>query len=119
MGLIKYYPILITQLQRSELIPLIYKRLQGFVCVLQPQVTFLPHARGQTAEQEGDVALDERREESKHAVDGEGDEERLPSADAVGQPPPHEGPDHHPQVHDQTCGDTVGRKPIGPSRSCC
>lgn len=71
---------------------------------------FLPHARGQTAEQEGDVSLDKGREESKHAVDGERDEERLPSADAISQPPPHEGPDHHPQVHDQTYADNVGDK---------
>lgn len=62
----------------------------------------LPHTRGQAAEEEGDVTLDEGREEGKHAVDGQGDEERLPSADPIGQAAPHEGPDHHPQVHDQT-----------------
>lgn len=73
---------------------------------------FLPHARGQPAEQEGDVALDKGREESKHAVDGERNKERLPSADAISQPPPHEGPDHHPQIHDQTYGDSVGDKSI-------
>lgn len=61
----------------------------------------LPHAGGQAAEEEGDVALDEGREEGEHAVDGEGDEKGLTSADPVGQAAPHEGPDHHPQVHDQ------------------
>lgn len=71
---------------------------------------FLPYARGQTAEQEGDISLDKRWEESKHAVDGERDEERLPSADAISQPPPDEGPDHHPQVHDQTYAGNVGEK---------
>lgn len=71
---------------------------------------FLPHTRGETAEQEGDVSLDKGREESKDAVDGERDEERLPSADAISQPPPHEGPDHHPQVHDQAYEDNVGEK---------
>lgn len=62
----------------------------------------LPHTRGQAAEEEGDVALDEGREEGKHAVDGEGDEEGLPSADPIRQAAPHEGPDHHPQVNNQT-----------------
>lgn len=62
----------------------------------------LPHTRGQAAEEEGDVALDKGREEGKHAVDGEGDEEGLPSANAIRQPAPYEGPDHHSQVHDET-----------------
>lgn len=71
-------------------------------CVMWLVRVSLPHARGQAAEQEGDVALDEGREEGKHAVDGEGDEEGLPPADPIGQPAPHEGAHHHPQVHDQT-----------------
>lgn len=55
----------------------------------------LPDAGGQAAEQEGDVALDEGREEGKDAVDGERDEEGLPPADAVGQTAPDEGAHHH------------------------
>lgn len=72
-------------------------------CVCDSSVS-LPHTGGQAAEEEGDVALDEGREEGKHAVDGEGDEEGLPSSDPISQPAPHEGPDHHPEVHDQTWG---------------
>lgn len=71
----------------------------------------LPHTRGQAAEEEGDVALDEGREEGKYAVDGEGDEEGLSSADAICQPAPYEGPDHHAQVNDQTWGRKRGIKP--------
>lgn len=63
----------------------------------------LPDAGGQAAEQEGDVALDEGREEGKDAVDGERDEEGLPPADAVSQAAPDEGAHHHAQVDDQTC----------------
>lgn len=63
----------------------------------------LPHTRGQPAEEEGAVALDERREEGEHAVYGERDQEGLPSADAVSQAAPNKGADHHPEVHDQTC----------------
>lgn len=62
----------------------------------------LPHTRGQAAEEEGDVALDEGWEEGKHAVDGEGDEEGLPSANPVSQATPDKGPNHHSQVHNQT-----------------
>lgn len=62
----------------------------------------LPHSRGQAAEEEGNIALDKGREEGEHAVDGEGDEEGLSSANAICQPAPYEGPNHHPQVHDQT-----------------
>ncbi len=71
----------------------------------------LPHTRGQAAEEEGDVSLDEGREEGKHAVDGERDEEGLPSADPISQAAPHEGPHHHPQVHDQTWGRKRETKP--------
>lgn len=73
------------------------------VCVCDSSVS-LPHTRGQAAEEEGDVALDEGGEEGKHAVDGEGDEEGLPPADPISQAAPHEGADHHPQVHDETWG---------------
>lgn len=62
----------------------------------------LPDAGGQAAEQEGDVALDEGREEGEHAVYGERNEESLSSADSIRQAAPNEGADHHPQVHDQT-----------------
>lgn len=62
----------------------------------------LPHTRDQAAQQERAVALDEGREEGKHTVDGEGDEEGLPSPDSVGQAAPQKSPNHHPQVHDQT-----------------
>lgn len=62
----------------------------------------LPHTRGQAAEEERDVALDEGREEGKHTVDGEGDKEGLPTANPISQATPHEGPNHHPKVHDQT-----------------
>lgn len=68
---------------------------------------FIPNTRGQAAEQEGDVTLDEGWEEGKHTVDGEGNEEGLPSANAICQPAPYKGPDHHSQVHDQTWGSKV------------
>lgn len=79
----------------------------------------LPHTRGQAAEEERHVALDERREEGKHAVDGEGDEEGLPSANAICQPAPHEGPDHHPQVHNQTWGTKRDNEKEGRDREEC
>lgn len=71
----------------------------------------LPHSRGQAAEEERAVTLDKRREEGKHAVDRQRDEEGLPSANPVSQPAPNKGPNHHPQVHNQTCrGGIRGRK---------
>lgn len=73
----------------------------GLLCLHDSSVS-LPHTRGQAAEEERAVALDKGREEGKHAVDGEGDEEGLPPANPVSQAAPHEGPDHHPQVHNQT-----------------
>lgn len=67
--------------------------------VMWPRLS--PYARGQPAEEEGAVSLDEGREEGEHAVDGQWDEERLSSSDPVSQAAPHKGADHHAQVHDQ------------------
>lgn len=81
----------------------------GLLCLCDSSVS-LPHTREQAAEEERAVALDEGREEGKHAVDREGDEECLPSANPVGQAAPHERPDHHPQVHDQTWREEGGKR---------
>lgn len=79
----------------------------------------LPHAREQAAEEKGAVALDEGGEESEDAVDGEGDEEALPSAQPVGQPAPHERAHHHAQVHDESWGGGhTARSVPGDPRTC-
>lgn len=79
----------------------------------------LPHAREQAAEEEGAIALDEGGEEGEDAVDGEGDEEALPSAQPVGQPAPHERAHHHAQVHDESWGGGhTARSVPGDPRTC-
>ena len=84
---------------------------KGGASALRPRGVPLPHAREQPAEQEGAVALDEGGEEGEDAVDGEGDEEALPSAQAVGQPAPQERAHHHAQVHDEPWGGTAASAP--------
>lgn len=63
----------------------------------------LPDAWEESAEQEGAVSLHEGGEEGEDTVDGQRDEQRLPAAYPVGQRPPEEGPDHHPEIYNQTC----------------
>lgn len=67
-----------------------------------------PDARGQTAEKEGAVSLDEGREEGKHTVYGERNEQGLSPTDPISQAAPDEGSNHHPQVNDQTCEEEEG-----------
>lgn len=68
-----------------------------------------PHTREEAAEEEGTVALDEGGEEGEDAVDGERDEERLPTAYPVSQSAPEERPYHHTEIYNQTCGDDTQR----------
>lgn len=63
----------------------------------------LPDAWEESAQQEGAVSLHEGGEEGEDTVDGQRDEQRLPAAYPVGQRPPEEGPDHHPEIYNQTC----------------
>lgn len=68
----------------------------------------LPNTWQEPAKQKGAVALDKGGEEGEDTVDGERDEERLTTANPVGQSSPEEGPDHHPKVNNQTCGESKG-----------
>lgn len=62
----------------------------------------LPDAGGQTAKEEGAVALDEGGEEGEHTVYRERNEQGLSPTDPISQAAPEEGSNHHSQVHDQT-----------------
>lgn len=70
----------------------------------------LPNTWEEPAKQKGAVALDEGGEEGEDAVDGERDEERLPTAYPVSESPPEESPNHHPEIYNQTCGESGGKE---------
>ena len=61
-----------------------------------------PKARDHAAEEEHAVALNEGREEGEEAVDGQGYQQALFTAQLVRQAAPKEGSKHHPQVHNAT-----------------
>lgn len=68
----------------------------------------LPNTREESAEQKGAVSLDEGGEEGEYTVDRETDEKRLAAAYPVSHSPPEEGPDHHPKIYNQSCGESRG-----------
>lgn len=75
-----------------------------FVCIGVVFVN-LPDTGEESAEEKGAVSLDKGGEEGEDAVDGQTDEERLPTAYPVSKSPPEERPHHHPEIYNQTCGD--------------
>lgn len=72
----------------------------------------LPNAWEEPAKQKGAVALDEGGEEGEDTIDGERDEKRLPTAYPVSQSPPEESPNHHPEIYNQTCGQSRAKEAI-------
>lgn len=73
---------------------------------------YLPNTWEEPAKQKGAVALDEGGEEGEDTVDGETDEERLPTAYPVSQSSPEKSSNHHPKIYNQACGQSKGDKNI-------
>lgn len=72
----------------------------------------LPNTWEEPAKQEGAVALDEGGEEGEDTIDGQRDEQGLPTAYPVCQSPPEESSDHHPKIDNQTCGESKGKEMV-------
>lgn len=62
-----------------------------------------PKTGAEPEEEEEAVALSEAGQEGEDQVDGEDVDQTLPPPHLITQAPPHQRPDHHGYIHQQTC----------------
>lgn len=62
-----------------------------------------PKTRAEPKEEEKAVALGEAGKEGEDQVDGEDVDQTLPPPHLITQAPPHQGPNHHGYIYQETC----------------